>query len=40
VTLDYRAQRRTLAELERHGLTRRSSALRPEPTPQQAKEEA
>jgi heme exporter protein D len=40
VMLDYRAQRRTLAELERHGLTRRSSALRPEPTPHQAKEEA
>jgi heme exporter protein D len=40
VMLDYRAQRRTLAELERRGVTRRSSAPRPEPTPQQAKEEA
>jgi heme exporter protein D len=40
VMLDYRAQRRTLAELERRGVTRRSSAPRPEPAPQQAKEEA
>jgi heme exporter protein CcmD len=40
VMFDYRAQRRTLAELERRGVTRRSGAPRPEPTPQQAKEEA
>ena len=38
VFLDYRAQRRTLAELERRGLTRRSSAPRAEPAQHQAKE--
>jgi heme exporter protein D len=40
VMLDYRAQRRNLADLERRGLIRRSAQLRPEPTQQQAKEEA
>jgi heme exporter protein D len=40
VMLDYRTQRRALAELERRGVTRRSSAPRAEPTQQQAKEEA
>jgi heme exporter protein D len=40
VTLDYRAQRRTLANLESRGITRRSAAMRSEPTMQQAKEEA
>ncbi len=39
VTLDYRVQRRTLARLESRGVTRRSAAMRSEPTMQQAKEE-
>ena len=38
VMLDYRAQRRRLADLERRGVTRRSAAARP--APQRAKEEA
>jgi heme exporter protein CcmD len=38
VMLDYRAQRRNLADLERRGVTRRSTPPRPEPTQQQAKE--
>lgn len=40
VMLDYRAQRRTLAGLEKRGITRRSAAARPGPATQQAKEEA
>jgi len=40
VMLDYRAQRRNLADLERRGVTRRSMPPRPEPTQQQAKEKA
>jgi heme exporter protein CcmD len=40
VMLDYRAQRRNLADLERRGVTRRSTPPRPEPTQQQAKEKA
>ena len=40
VMLDYRAQRRNLADLERRGVTRRSAPARPEPTQQQAKEKA
>jgi heme exporter protein D len=40
VMLDYRAQRRNLADLERRGITRRSTPPRPEPTQQEAKEEA
>jgi heme exporter protein CcmD len=40
VILDYRAQRRMLAELERRGVTRRSSAPRAEPAQYKAKEEA
>jgi heme exporter protein D len=40
VMLDYRAQRRHLADLERRGIMRRSAAQRPEPTQQQAKEKA
>jgi heme exporter protein D len=39
VALDYRAQRRTLADLELRGLTRRS-ATRSEATMHRAKEEA
>jgi heme exporter protein D len=31
VMLDFRAQRRALADLERRGLTRRSASTRPEP---------
>jgi heme exporter protein D len=31
VTLDFRAQRRALADLEKRGLTRRSASVRPEP---------
>jgi heme exporter protein D len=38
VTIDYRAQRRNLADLEMRGVTRRSGAVRPEPT--MAKEDA
>jgi heme exporter protein D len=40
VTLDYRVQRRSLAELETRGVTRRSAPARPERTIEQAKEEA
>jgi len=40
VMLDYRAQRRALADLESRGLTRRSAAMRSERTMQQAKEDA
>jgi len=39
VTYDYRALRRTLADLEMHGITRRSQPARAAPT-QQAKEDA
>jgi heme exporter protein D len=38
VSLDYRTQRRHLADLETRGVTRRSGAARPEPT--MAKEDA
>jgi hypothetical protein len=38
--LDYRAQRRNLADLERRGITRRATPPRPEPAQQQAKEKA
>ena len=31
VMLDFRAQRRALADLEQRGLTRRSTSARPEP---------
>jgi heme exporter protein D len=37
ITLDYRAQLRTLAELDRQGVTRRSGARRAERTIEQAK---
>ena len=40
VTLDYRAQRRRLADLEMRGVTRRSAPPRPEPAIEQAKEKA
>ena len=40
VTLDYRAQRRRLADLEMRGVTRRSAPARPEPAIEQAKEKA
>jgi len=40
VMLDYRAQRRALADLEMRGLTRRSAAAPSERPRQQAKEEA
>ncbi len=40
VMLDYRAQLRKLADLEKRGFTRRSTAARGEPVMQQAKEEA
>jgi heme exporter protein D len=40
VMLDYRTQRRNLADVERRGVTRRSTSARPEPTQQQAKEKA
>jgi heme exporter protein D len=39
VMLDYRAQRRKLADLERRGVTRRSASS-PEPIQHQAKEQA
>jgi hypothetical protein len=39
VTVDYRLQLRTLAGLEKRGVTRRSTPA-PEPAAQQAKEEA
>ena len=37
VTLDFRAQRRALADLERRGLTRRSAAAHPGPPMTEAK---
>jgi heme exporter protein D len=40
VTLDYRAQRRKLADLEMRGVARRSAPARPERAIEQAKEEA
>jgi heme exporter protein D len=40
VTLDYRAQRRTLADLETRGVTRRSAPAPSEPPMQRAKEQA
>jgi heme exporter protein D len=40
VTLDYRAQRRTLADLETRGIARRSAPARSGPAIEQAKEEA
>jgi len=40
VMLDYRAQRRNLAALERRGVIRRSAPPPPEPAPHQAKEKA
>jgi heme exporter protein D len=40
VTLDYRAQRRNLAELDRRGVARRSASERVEPAMQEAKEKA
>ena len=40
VMLDYRAQRRNLADLERRGITRRATPPRPDPAQQQAKEKA
>jgi heme exporter protein D len=40
VMLDYRAQRRKLADLEMRGLTRRSAPARAERTMEQAKEKA
>ena len=36
VMIDYRALRRTLADLERRGITRRPPAARPEPAREQA----
>ena len=40
VTLDYRTQRRRLADLEMRGVTRRSAPPRSEPAIEQAKEKA
>jgi heme exporter protein D len=40
VLLDYRAQLRKLADLEKHGFTRRSSTGRAGPTMEKAKEDA
>jgi heme exporter protein D len=40
VMLDYRAQRRRLADLEMRGVTRRSAPARSEPAIEQAKEKA
>jgi heme exporter protein D len=40
VTLDYRAQRLRLADLETRGVTRRSAPARAEPAIEQAKEKA
>jgi heme exporter protein D len=37
VMLDFRAQRRALADLERRGLTRRYASVRPEPPMTEAK---
>jgi heme exporter protein D len=40
VMLDFRAQRRALADLEMRGITRRSASVRAERKMEQAKEEA
>ena len=40
VMVDFRAQRRALADLELRGLTRRSASVGSEPTMEQAKEKA
>ncbi len=40
VMLDYRAQRRALADLERRGFARRSGPVRPGPAMEQAKQDA
>ena len=40
VMLDYRAQRRNLADLERRGIARRAATAAAEPAQQQAKEKA
>jgi heme exporter protein D len=40
VMLDYRAQRRMLADLDKKGLVRRSAPARSEPTLERAKEKA
>jgi heme exporter protein D len=40
VTVDYRAQRRRLADLEMRGVTRRSAPARSQPAIEQAKEKA
>jgi heme exporter protein D len=40
VMLDYRTQLRTLAGLEKRGITRRSASGRSDPAAQQAKEDA
>jgi heme exporter protein D len=37
VMVDFRAQRRALADLEKRGLTRRSASVRPEPPMTEAK---
>jgi heme exporter protein D len=39
VMIDYRVQRRKLADLETRGLARRSASTRSEPAPLRAKEE-
>jgi heme exporter protein D len=40
VMVDYRAQLRNLAELEKQGITRRSASARAKPEMRQAKEDA
>jgi heme exporter protein D len=40
VVLDYRAQRRALADLERRGFSRRSKPMRAAPGMEQAKQDA
>ncbi len=40
VVLDYRAQRRALADLERRGFFRRSGPMHAEPAMEQAKQDA
>ncbi|HML08172.1 MAG TPA: heme exporter protein CcmD [Xanthobacteraceae bacterium] len=40
VVFDYRAQRRTLADLEQRGFARRSEPMRPEPAIERAKQDA
>jgi heme exporter protein D len=40
VALDYRAQKRKLADLEMRGITRRSASARAEPDVEQVKEQA